>query len=333
MLPAAHRCRPFPAPAVVLLISSLVLAACGGAATPSPSVVPTRTPAPTPTSTPTPEPTPTPSPTPEPTPTPTPYDQALLDSRLTVLVIGSDSSLDRRNNGYPWVNTDSLMVVSLSADKSHIVMLSFARDTVDVPLADGRIYRGKLNALLQDLGVVALKGAIATTLGIQIDGYVMVDMDGLVDLVDAVGVINVDVKTPVYEPKFGLNLLPGPTDLNGNSALAYSRTRRDGDYARAARQQQVVLALARKLVDPATQLNLPALLASVGSLQTDFDLSKLQTLVEMGRRAANAQVVQTVLGPPRFALFEGFEPGTSRGWVMIPNLAEMRAYVRSLIPD
>jgi hypothetical protein len=38
-----------------------------------------------------------------------------------------------------------------------------------------------------------------------------------------------------------------------------------------------------------------------------------------------------VLGPTRFAYFEGFEPGTARGWVMIPNVAEMRAYARALI--
>jgi hypothetical protein len=40
-----------------------------------------------------------------------------------------------------------------------------------------------------------------------------------------------------------------------------------------------------------------------------------------------------VLGPPRFALFEGFEPGTSRGWVMIPDVPEIRSFASKLIGD
>jgi hypothetical protein len=38
-----------------------------------------------------------------------------------------------------------------------------------------------------------------------------------------------------------------------------------------------------------------------------------------------------VLSPPSFSLYTGIEPGTSRGWVMIANVAEMRAYVQSLM--
>jgi anionic cell wall polymer biosynthesis LytR-Cps2A-Psr (LCP) family protein len=149
-----------------------------------------------------------------------------------------------------------------------------------------------------------------------------------------VGGVDVKVTSRIYDPKFHLDLRPGRVHFDGSKALYYTRSRQDGDYARAARQQQVLLALVRKYVDPETEWSFAGLMAHMDSLETDLRLRRrLPTLLELGRRARGAEVTQTVLGPPRFALFQGFEPGTTRGWVMIPNVAEMRAYARRLIGD
>ena len=308
--------------ASVLLALALLLVACGQ----QPTSTPTERPTPTPTE----RPTPTPTPSPEPTPTPTPYNEALLNSRLTVLVVGEDNDRFREAAGTPGRNTDAIIVVSLSPDQSQLVMLGLPRDTVDVPLADGRLYRGKVNSLAFNFGLEGLRGAMQALLGVPIDGYIKIDMDNFVRLVNSVGGIDVQVQSRIYDPKFHLNLFPGPVHLDGSMALYYSRSRQDGDYARAARQQQVLLALIRKYVDPATDWSPQSLLVHMDSLRTDLELrGNLPTLIEMGRRARDAEVIQTVLGPTRFAYFEGFEPGTGRGWVMIPNVAEMRAYARA----
>jgi LCP family protein required for cell wall assembly len=301
---------------------ALLLAGCT-AASPSlaPSVEVTSSPSPSE----------VPSPTPRPTPTPIPVDQAMLARRFTVMVAGVDSSAERRARGEDQ-NTDALMVISVSVDKSRIDILSLPRDTVDIPMADGSIYHGKINGIAQRFGIEVLRGAMSTLLGIPIDRYIRVDMDDFTWMVDAVGGIDVEVTSRIRDSQVHLSLDPGPAHLDGVTALSYCRTRADSDYGRAARQQQVMVALARKWLAP----ELGALIGSVrllDSLQTDIDLDEVTTLLEIGRQSASAEVTAIVLKPPRFSLFVGFEPNSSRGWVMIPDVPEIRAYARSVITD
>lgn len=313
-----HRSRAV----LVVCLAALVLSACASA-TPSPTIDPT----------PTPVVTAQPTASPRPTPTPIPVDLELLARRFTVLVAGSDSSQARRSGGLITWRTDSLMVVSVNADQSQISMLSLPRDTVDVPLGDGRIYRGKVNGIAEVFGIDGLRKAMSALLGVPIDRYLMIDMDDFGRIVDAVGGIDVEVQTRISDPIVHLRLDPGPVHLDGATALAFSRTRADSDYARAARQQQVLLALVRRWVDPSTPGALVGGLRLLGSLETNIALTELTTLIEIGRRSLTAKVVAAVLAPPRFAYFVGVEPGTNRGWVMIPNVAAMRAYARSLMGD
>jgi anionic cell wall polymer biosynthesis LytR-Cps2A-Psr (LCP) family protein len=157
-------------------------------------------------------------------------------------------------------------------------------------------------------------------------------MDDFTWMVDAVGGIDVEVATRIRDSQVHLSLDPGPAHLDGATALGYSRSRADSDYGRAARQQQVIVALARKWLDP----GLSALVGTIrllGSLQTDIGLDEVTTLVEIGRRSVSAEVNAIVLKPPRFSLFVGFEPNSPRGWVMIPDVPEIRAYARSVLSD
>ena len=304
-----------------LVALAILLAGCATASpTPSPSLSPS----------PTVEPTASPSPTPVPSPTPIPLDLEMLAHRFTVLVVGDDSDSERRQQGYD-VNTDALMVVSVSADQSRIAMVSLPRDIVDVPMPDGSIYHGKINSITMHFDTETLRGAIATLLNVNIDRYIRVDMDDFRWLVDSVGGVDIEVKSSISDAHFNFYLQPGPTHLDGLQALYYCRTRfSDSDYARAARQQQVILPLVRKWLDP----GMPALLEAaqhLGSLDTDIALDELPTLLEIGRRSTAAAVSGIVLAPPRFSYFVGIEPNSIRGWVMIPNVPEMRAYVASVM--
>lgn len=303
------------------LALALLLGGCAGA---SPAPSDSRSQAATPTVEPT--------ATPQATATPVAVDQAMLGRRFTVLVAGTDSSAVRRSRGVTEWNTDALMVISVSADKSQIAIMSLPRDLVDLPMPDGTIYHRKINGIAEKEGMDALRDAVSTLLDLPIDRYVGLDMDDFAWMVDAVGGIDVEVKTRISDPIVDLRLDPGPAHLDGATALAFSRTRSDSDYGRAGRQQQVMVALVQKWVDP----GVGALLASVrllASLQTDIGVAELPTLLEIGRRSASAAVGAIVLQPPRFSLFVGFEPNSSRGWVMIPDVPEMRAYVRSVTTD
>jgi anionic cell wall polymer biosynthesis LytR-Cps2A-Psr (LCP) family protein len=76
------------------------------------------------------------------------------------------------------------MVISVSANKSRIDILSFPRDTVDIPMPDGSIYHRKINGIAQRLGIEGLRGAMSTLLGVPIDRYIRVDMDDFTWMVD-----------------------------------------------------------------------------------------------------------------------------------------------------
>lgn len=301
-----------------IMTLALLLAGCASA---SPSLSPSAETSPGPTA----------SPTPLASPTPIPLDEAMLARRLTVLVVGADSNRSRQARGED-VNTDALMVVSISADKSRISMMSLPRDTVDMPMADGSIYRRKVNEIAQRFGIETLRGAMATLLGVPIDRYVQVDMDDFASIVDAVGGVDVEVETRLSDPKINLFLEPGPAHLDGVQALGYSRTRVDSDYGRAGRQQQVIIALVRKWLDAGLQ-ELMATVAALGSIETDIAPDELPTLLEIARRSTSAEVSGIILEPPRFSLFVGFEPNSTRGWVMIPDVPEIQAYVRSVLGD
>jgi LCP family protein required for cell wall assembly len=275
---------------------------------------------------------PEPTPTPQPTPTPNPFDRAMLNTRYTVLVIGEDSDLRREGLGKT-TRTDTMMVVSLSPRQKQVTMLSIPRDMVDIPLANGSVFPEKMNGIAETYGYDGLAGAVGTMLAIDIDAYVKVDMDNFVQLVDAVGGVRVTNTEYLYDEHLGLSLAPGTYKLDGATALDYVRSRyTTNDYARAARQQQVLLALVRKYLNPSTDWDLDQILLMLDSLQTNVDLADITTLMEMGRRTKKAEVTTMVLSPPRFALTWG-DQHDGRGWVIIPNLAEMRAYAASVMGD
>lgn len=249
---------------------------------------------------------------------------------MTVLVLGTDNNDIRRAQGFI-ENTDALLLVSIDAAHEQISMLSLPRDTVDVPLAGGGTWTDKINALRTLHGYGVMVGAFETLFGVAIDYYVEIDMADFGHLVNAVGGIDIVNAYRLYDPAIGLDLPAGPAHLNGNGAARYVRTRMDMDYARAGRAQQVLVALVRKFVDPATELDPFAFLMGLESLRTDIPPDKFPTFVELARRARDATVVGEVMGPPRFALFQGYDG--ARGWVMIPNIPEMRAYARSVMSD
>ena len=310
---------------LVLLSVALIATACSS---PPPSPSPTPTPSPSPS----PSPTPTPSPTPSPSPTPTPLNAELLGRRVTVLVAGIDSNPDRAARDMP-INTDAMIVASVNAGHDRIAMVSLPRDTVDIPLAGGGVWPRKINSLFAAHGIKALQGALQKAYGVPIDYYLTLNMTDFGALVDAVGGVDVDVPYALYDRTVKINLKAGMHHLDGNAALSYVRTRhQDGDFARAGRQQQVLMGIFEKLVDPKTKLDIGRLLGTFGSLKTNLPLVDLATLREIGKRSADAKVSRKVLGVG-YARFMGIEPNSARGWIIIPNLPKMRAYVRSVMGD
>jgi polyisoprenyl-teichoic acid--peptidoglycan teichoic acid transferase len=279
---------------------------------------------------------PLPIPSAEPTATPTPIpteealNQELLTNRLTVLLVGIDTNEQREARGET-LNTDALMLVSVSADQSEVALISLPRDTVDVPLADGSTWTSKINGLYASQGIDALVGAMEALYEVPIDGYLALDMDDVEMLVDAVDGVTVDPPDPLVDPQIDLNILAGEQLLDGETALAYVRTRIDQDYGRMGRQQEVIQELVARLTAEDADLDLPRLVAGLESLETDLPLEDLRTFVEIGRRVQEAEVSELVIGPPEMIVFEG-DRGDGRGYILQPDVEAIRAEVARLIP-
>lgn len=280
------------------------------------------------------EATPTPSASASPTPEPTPsFNEALLNQRLTLLLVGLDLNEARREESEAQ-NADALLLASISADQAEIVLVSLPRDTVDVPLPDGTVYDRKINGLYAEGGIEALVGAMGELYGVPIDGHVLLDMDDFTALVEAVDGVTVNPPEPLRDPGIALDLQPGEQEIDAPTALSYVRTRVDQDYGRMGRQQEVIVDLVRRLVDPATEIDLRALADGLESLETDLNLDDLPTYAEIARRAQAATVTNLVISSlidPPLIVFEG-DRGDGRGYILEPDVDGIRAEVTSLIP-
>jgi len=254
----------------------------------------------------------------------------LLDRRWPVLYVGTDLNAAREADGAA-PNADALMVASLSADQSELTLISLPRDTVDVPLADGGTWPEKINSLYVQRGIDELVGAMSTLYGVPIDAYIVLDMDDFQSTVDAVGTIDVSPPEPIVDPIVNLDLPAGDQELDGEQTLGYVRTRVDEDYGRMGRQQEVSVSLVRKLVDPETDIDVRAVMDSLDSLETDLPLDDLPTLLELGRRAGDAQVENLIIQPPLIT-FEG-DRGDGRGYILEIDVEAVRAEVQGLIGD
>ena len=255
----------------------------------------------------------------------------LLDRRWTVLFVGTDLNAAREDDPAFVPNADALMLVSLSADGSELTLVSLPRDTVDVPLPDGGVWTGKINSLYSAEGLDALVAAMEELYGVPIDAHVALDMDDFTSLVGAVGTVEVSPEEPLVDPKVDLDLDAGPQEIDDVTANGYVRTRVDQDYGRMGRQQEVLVALVRSLIDPETDVDLATLVEGLESLQTDLPLDEFPTLLELARRGADAEVQTLVIQPP-LIVFEG-DRGDGRGYILEPDVEAIRAEVQALIGE
>ncbi len=180
------------------------------------------------------------------------------DNIMNVLVIGSDSrSIDERGR------TDSMILLSIDKKKDKMTMTSFMRDMyVEIPNNGWN----KLNAANVYGGPELLMDTIELNFDVRVDKYVYIDFYSFVDIVDAVGGIEIEIsdeeaegmEAPMAEQNNIMNK-PKGTDylskggkltLNGNQALAYARLRYVGnaDFERTQRQRTVMNKIKEKAV-------------------------------------------------------------------------------------
>jgi LCP family protein required for cell wall assembly len=242
---------------------------------------------------------------------------ATAQSRINILLVGIDSS-ERRTHAL----TDTMLVVSVDPATHTAAMISFPRDIADFPLWSGGIYHGKINALMTDAGqhpnrfpdggITTLTKELGFLLGIPIHYYAAVNLDGFSAMIDHVGGVTIVNNSLIDDPTYGgwtepshpigFHLEPGRHTLDGETALAYVRSRKgagNNDFERARRQQQLLVALEHKLADPAMLPRLPGLLDDAArTITTSFPPDRLSDMLALGRSIDDASITRKVLGPP-----------------------------------
>jgi LCP family protein required for cell wall assembly len=269
-----------------------------GQATASPSPTPAWTP---PVSTGPSEPTPSPNPSPNPTPEPS--------HRITILLTGIDF-LAGRNHAM----NDSILVASLDTQTHKAAILSIPRDTANFDFYWGGKagYNTKINNFANlvatgqihapDPAATALAKEVGWLVGLKVDYYVIVDIAGFGDMVDAAHGVCVTNPKAINDPFTGTFIPAGYQCMDGTTALKYVRSRHgagDSDYTRSRRQQDVLIALARKLTSGSGIGYLTSVLSLAGrTVQTNFPLKTVRNYVSVARKVGPADISQCVLSPP-----------------------------------
>jgi LCP family protein required for cell wall assembly len=245
------------------------------------------------------------------------------DGRYNVLLMGGDSGAGR------WgLRPDSMTIASIDADTGRTVLIGLPRNLANFPFAKGSVMREQfpdgfdcdgcyLNGVstwAQDNtelfgdsdnpGVDATVSAIEGITGLKINYWAMVNLAGFKGLVDAVGGVTLNVRSPI--PVGGLGddvtgyIEPGVRKLDGHDTLWYARAREGSDdYSRMARQKCVMNAMLEQ-VSPQSAVSNFADLAQASSdmLSSNVPSSEFDTFVSLALKARGEKIASLSLVPP-----------------------------------
>lgn len=223
-----------------------------------------------------------------------------LARRVNVLLIGIDVTIDEHRQIAPVARADTMMLVSFDPARARIGVLSIPRD--GLTLIPG-IGADKINAAYAYGGPRLTVRAVEDLLGVPVHYYVKLGASSFAHIIDALGGIEVDVEKDMTYADIWANLYidlkKGRQVLSGEHATHYIRFRQDeeGDIGRIRRQQQLLLAVFKKLKSPAAILRTPQLLGAVArNTQTNLSASEVLAL---GRftSALSAKAIHTATLP------------------------------------
>ncbi|MFJ2028021.1 LCP family protein [Streptosporangium sp. NPDC087985] len=256
---------------------------------------------------------------------PIPVDPWRGRERVNILLLGADAAPAR-----PGVRTDSMTVASIDTRTGDTVLFGLPRNLEHVPMPVGPARDrfpygfggeppytpGLLNEVFQyaedypDMvpgvptghrGPTLLKRTVSDITGLNITNYVMLDMGGFANIIDAMGGVKVTVKEPIVYGRQNEGLISaGTRRLSGSEALWFGRSRTDSDdYVRMGRQKCLLNAVAKQ-ADPVTVLRSFEKLAdaTMRAVSTDIPQALLPNLIDLSDKVKNAEIRSFQFIPP-----------------------------------
>jgi polyisoprenyl-teichoic acid--peptidoglycan teichoic acid transferase len=259
-----------------------------------------------------------------------------IDGKYNFLLLGGDAGPDRDG-----LRPDSITVVSVDATTGQAVTIGLPRNMADVPFPDdsplAAVYPEgygsidgcevdvcMLNSIYTEVelmspemypdavaqgsepGIEGMRDAAEAITGLQIQYYVLIDMQGFLDLIDALGgvTINVPEDVPIHSDETFTTVAEwiraGEQHLDGYHALWYARSRHGtSDYDRMARQRQIQEAVLAQF-NPANVLSKFQQVAAAGSqvVKTDIPQGMLGYFVDLASKTKQLPITDVELVPP-----------------------------------
>jgi LCP family protein required for cell wall assembly len=231
-------------------------------------------------------------------------------SRVNILVMGLDYRDWLEGEGAP--RTDTMILFSVDPITRTAGILSIPRDLwVSMPgfQEPDRInvaYRFGETYQLPGGGAELAMKTVEGVLGLKIDYYALVDFYSFEKFIDELGFIEIDVPRNIWvDPIDGetVKLKKGAHDLPGNLALAYARARNTdgGDFDRAERQQQVIMAIRKRILNaemlPRLVARAPAIYEQIASgIQTNLTLEQAIQLAWLAQQVPEEEIKHGSIG-------------------------------------
>ncbi|MCC7479391.1 LCP family protein [bacterium] len=224
-------------------------------------------------------------------------------SEVQFLLVGLDHVPPTKRDPNPIHRSDSVIMVRANLENKEVRMLSIPRDgwVMHIGSEGEELGWDKLahsyangtedNPDNPEGGIRRTKMTVEHLMGVPVDYYMIIEIDGFQKIIDELGGITVDVeKRMKYRDRAGglnIDLQPGVQLLNGEQAMGYARFRHDavGDIGRMARQQQVIKAIITELQKPENLPKLPVLGQLLGkALKTNLRMDQMLALVNQSKK-------------------------------------------------
>ncbi len=230
--------------------------------------------------------------------------QGEKDNRVNILLVAIGGEGHQGEN-----LADTIILASFRPKDGDVALLSIPRDLY-VQLPGTEVF-SRINAVhaygenqRKGQGLPLLRKKISEITGQTVHYVARVDFTAFKRIVDEVGGIEISIPEGFYDYWHRINFPKGTEHMNGDRALAYVRARfiegpEGGDFKRAARTQQVLLAIRKKVLSAQTAVDLRALVGVLDALRdnvsTNFTLSELKRLADLSRGIPDTNIHTAVL--------------------------------------
>lgn len=257
--------------------------------------------------------------------------QEPVDGRYNILLLGGDAGPDRTG-----LRPDSISVASVDAETGDTTLIGIPRNFEHAVFSEGSplyeefpngydcgdnclisyLYTEGMNhpdlypdaeAEGSNPGIEAMRDAVEGVTGLQLQYYVLIDMQGFSDLIDALGGVTIEVPTrtaigPITAPKPIGYVEAGSQHLDGPTALWYARSRfGTDDYERMGRQRQVQEAILSQF-EPTNVVTRFQAVADAGAqvVKTDIPQVMLGLFTDLASKSRSLPLTTLEIVPPEF---------------------------------